>query len=610
MNRGREILDRLLDIRVGLGLVVAFGVSAEFASAATIMLWSFVLINMLVAQSINVLTGIAGQISLGHAGFMSIGAYGSALLVTKLGLPLPLSVTVAAACAAAVGWALSFAVGRVKEFYLAMMTLGFGMILFEVAREWSSVTGGVAGMSPIPSAALGSLTVFGMKVSPARYFQVILVTSTLVLWLLGNLIKSPYGRAFFAIQTSEVAAGSMGIPRAATKRLAYTLSAALIGLAGAFYAHLVGYLGPETFDLNRSVEAIVMAIVGGFGSIVGPLLGAILFTYLPERLQLFAEYQFIVYGILLLLSFTLLPRGLAGLFLSRPRYYASNSAGDANHPIPNVLLKPAQQASTPLLQIDDLAISFLGLRALDGVSIDVKPGQLLGLIGPNGSGKSTLVNLICGIYTPSTGRIVFDGSRIDGLSDDRVARLGIIRTFQDPRLVRAFTVRENVLIGAHRLCEANPALFAIRAPTAMSQEHSFLAAANRVIEQVGLTAVADTPVEELTYGDQRMTELARALLARPRLVLLDEPAAGLSVGETQRLELVLKSLKESGVTVVLIDHHMEFLQGLVDEVVVLDSGKVIYRGAMSAMYEDMKVVEAYLGSEGESASRVEERVHA
>jgi branched-chain amino acid transport system permease protein len=192
------------------------------------------------------------------------------------------------------------------------------------------------------------------------------------------------------------------------------------------------------------------------------------------------------------------------------------------------------------------------------------------------------------------------------LSDDKVARLGIIRTFQDPRLIRAFSVRENVLMGAHRLYSTNLALVAIGARSAKAQEQAFLTEADRLIEQVGLSKVTDLPVRELTYGDQRMTELARALLARPHLVLLDEPAAGLSEGEIARLEAVLRSLKDSGVSVILIDHHMEFLQGLVDEVIVLDSGKVIYRGPMGAMYADPTVVEAYLGSSDEEWIQPEE----
>lgn len=609
----RNALARLTDIRLVFAAVVALGIAAEFASRSTIQIWSFVLINILIAQSINVLTGIAGQISLGHAGFMSIGAYGSAVLMKSLGLPLPLSIASAALLSAAVGWALSFAVGRVREFYLAMMTLGFGMIVYEIVREWTGLTGGVMGMRGVPSPALGTLEVFGIKIGDAGYFRLMLAVTVIVLWLLRNFITSPYGRAFFAIQASEVAAGSIGIARASTKRSAYMLSAALIGLAGGFYAHLVGYLGPETFDLNRSVEALVMAIVGGLGTLSGPILGAVLFTYLPEKLQFFADYQFMAYGLILLVSFVLLPRGLAGLVLPRTHYIkrlSADSSGNSDSRDAAATQNVSEDrnrnnnGSAPLLRVENLAISFLGLRALDGVSLEVRSGQILGLVGPNGSGKSTLVNVVCGIYRADAGRVTFDGSDITGLSDDRVARRGIIRTFQDPRLVPGFTVRENVLLGAHRRYRQNAFAAAINQRSALHEEQAMLAEADRIIDSVGLTAHANSIARDLPYGDKRMTELARVLLARPRILLLDEPAAGLSEGEIAKLGQVLRAAKQQGIAVVLIEHHMEFLNDLVDEVIVLDAGQMIYRGDMRGMYTSAPVIDAYLGRQGQDAPAV------
>jgi branched-chain amino acid transport system permease protein len=607
--RGRLTL--LTDVRVLVALVVALGIAAEFVSASTVQIWSFVLINVLIAQSINVLTGIAGQISLGHAGFLGIGAYASALLMKNLGLPLALSLPVATLMGAAAGWLLSFAAGRVREFYLAMMTLGFGMIFYEVIREWTAVTGGVSGLSGVPSPALRTLTAFGAKLGEVGYFRLMLGVTAVVLWLLRNFITSPYGRAFFAIHVSEVAAGSIGIPRAGTKREAYTLSAALTGLAGGFYAHLVGYLGPETFNLHRSVEALVMAVVGGLGTLSGPVLGAILFTYLPERLQFFADYQFIVYGLLLLLSFVLLPRGLAGLVLPRTPFVkalpaARVTAGDGPDG-PADVTSPSAGGSSPFLRVEGLAISFLGLRALDDVTLELKSGHILGLVGPNGSGKSTLVNVISGVYRPDAGRVTFEGRDITGIPDYRVARNGIIRTFQDPRLVPGFTVRENVMLGAHRLYRQNQVAAAVNWPAALREESRMIANAERVIAMTGLSALADSIVRDLPYGDQRMTELSRVLLANPRMVLLDEPAAGLSEGELKKLAQVLQYLKGLGIAVVLIEHHMEFLQDLVDEDVVLDSGKVIYQGDMNGMYGNAQVIEAYLGSgsHGATAAQVQ-----
>ncbi|OYD81950.1 branched-chain amino acid ABC transporter ATP-binding protein/permease [Azospirillum brasilense] len=588
----RNILSFLTRTPVVAALLVALGVAAEFVSGSTVQIWSFLLINVLLAQSINLLTGVAGQISLGHAGFLGIGAYGSALLMKNLGLPLPLSLLAGAAMGGFGGWLLSFAAGRVREFYLAMMTLGFGMIFYEVVREWTSVTGGMMGLSGVPSPGLRTLTLFGWPIGPVAYFQITLAVVAGVVWLLRNFVTSPFGRAFFAIHVSEVAAGSIGVPRARTKRNAYMLSAALAGLAGGFYAHLVGYLGPETFGLHRSVEVLVMAVVGGLGTLTGPVLGAIVFTYLPEKLQIFAEYQFMVYGLILLLSFVLLPRGLAGLLLPRPRFAKDVAPLPAPPPA-----APTAPGSGPLLNAEGVSISFLGLRALDNASVTLGAGEILGLVGPNGSGKSTLVNIISGIYRPNDGRVTFDGGVITGLPDHAVARRGVLRTFQDPRLVPAFTVRENVLLGGHRLYRQNPLAAALNSPGALREDAAMLGRADAIIAMAGLSHLADTPVRDLPYGDQRMTELSRVILADPRLVMLDEPAAGLSEVELERLGGLVRHLKERGVGVILIEHHMDFLNELVDRVVVLDSGRVIYQGGMAGMYRDPAVVAAYLGTE-------------
>lgn len=606
LAKARDRLAFVADPRAGLVLVLALGMGSEFVSGSSVQLWSFVLINVLIAQSINLLTGVAGQISLGHAAFLGIGAYTSALLMKTWGVPLPLSLVAGTLLSAASGWLLSFAAGRVREFYLAMMTLGFGMIFYELIREWNGVTGGVAGLSGVPAPSLKTLDFFGIAMGPAAYFQFMLAVTAVVMWQLRNLLTSPYGRAFFAIHASEVAAGSIGVARVGTKREAYTLSAALTGLAGGFYAHLVGYLGPESFGLHRSVEALVMAVVGGLGSLSGPILGAILFTYLPEKLQFFADWQFMVYGLLLMVSFVLLPKGLAGLLLPRSRYIKVSAQADAKKLASDrsgIAGKTAAGTSAvpgaaPLLVAKDIALSFLGLRALDGVTLEIRAGQIIGLVGPNGSGKSTLVNVISGIYHPNAGIVTFEGKPITGLHDHEVARLGVLRTFQDPRLVPAFTVRENVLLGMHRLYRQGRVAAALNLPSAHREEAEMLARVTETLALAGLTALADMPVKDLPYGDQRMVELSRVLVADPRVVLLDEPAAGLSEGELVRLADVIRVLKGRGVSVVLIEHHMDFLDDLVDDVVVLDAGRMIYHGGMEGMYRNPAVIAAYLGTAG------------
>lgn len=581
--------------RPWLALVAAivFGIAMSFGSGSALQVATFFLINVLLAHSVNLLTGYAGQISLGHAGFFGVGAYACALLTRDYGLPLPLALAAAMALASVVGYLLSFPAGRVKEFYLAMMTLGFGMIFYEVAKEWTALTGGMMGLSGLPSPSLGTLAVFGMAVGPVAYLWIVLAIVVVVTVLLHNLIRSHFGRAYFAVHMSELAAGSVGISEAATKRSAYTLSAALAGLAGGCYAPLVAYLGPESFALSRSVEALAMTIIGGLGSLPGQVLGAALLTYLPERLQIFAEYQFMAYGAILAVFFLVLPKGLAGMFAAPPRF-AKTDAVTSLAP-PTSIRVPHSLGDGPLLRVEDITMNFAGLRALEEVSLQLERGRVLALVGPNGSGKSTLINVISGVYRPSAGRVVFKGEDIAGRKAHDVARRGIIRTFQDPRNILHFTVRENVLLGAHRLYRHGFLGAVCNSRAALREEAVFLHRVDEMLELGGLADLGDRVLGELPYGTQRLAEVARAAVSDPELILLDEPAAGLSDAELEKLAAMIRRLRERHLGIVLVEHHMDFLNDVVDGVVVLDSGKLIYRGDMDGMRRDPEVTAAYLG---------------
>lgn len=592
----RRLLTALVTNPVAVGLlVVALLAGAGWMSGGTLQILTFLLVNILLAQSMNLLTGVAGQISLGHAGFFGMGAYASGILMKSYGLGFVATVPAAVVVAALTGLLVSFPAGRVREFYLAMMTLAFGLIFREVVREWNDVTGGAMGLSGVPSPMLRTLVVLGLKIDAAWYFRIVLIVTTAVMWLLHNFVQSRFGRAFYAIHVSEVAAGSIGIPRAATKRLAYVLSGALAGLAGAFYAHLVGYLGPESFDLARSVEVLVTTVVGGLGSIAGQVLSAALFTFLPEKLQVFAQYQFIVYGIILAFSLIVIPRGLAGLLLLPPRFVKRAAlrragGGDTVEPIRTVEATPEAG-----LRVEDVTMRFGGLTAVDDVSLSLQPGRITALIGPNGSGKSTLINVISGIYQPTSGAVRFFGRAITGLADHRIAASGLVRTFQDPRLVPSFTVRENLLLGAHRLFRQNGLAAALNLPSAVREEAGHLATVEAVLRMASLAEVADRTIESLPYGYRRLVEVGRALLSQPRAILLDEPAAGLTEAEMALLGRLIRAMKQAGLMVLLIEHHMDFVAELVDDVVVLDSGRVIYHGDVQGMRRDAQVIAAYLG---------------
>lgn len=601
MNALRRVMSATVnDWRFQVALLSLLILVAPFLSPGTVQIASFVLIAAIFAQSINLLTGLAGQISLGHAGFFGIGAYSTGVLVKTYGWDVALGIPFGVLAAGVTGWLLSFPANRVRDVYLAMMTLGFGMIFFEVVREWNSVTGGTMGLPGVPSAALRTLNILGFQVTGLLYFQLMLLMTAGVIFLVRNLTQSRIGRAFYAIHISEIAAGSIGIPAGATKQLAYALSGALAGLAGGLYAHLVGYLGPESFALPRSIEVLVIAIVGGLGSIAGQILSAILFTFLPERLQVFAEWQFIVYGLILTFSLLVLPKGIGGLLFEPPRFIRLSALKKA------ALLRGDVEALRPkslnvALEAEGLTKHFGGLIALDNVSLTLLPGRITALIGPNGSGKSTFVNVVSGIYKPTAGKVRFDGQDITGLADHQVAAFGIVRTFQDPRLVPHFTVRENLMLGSHRQLKASGISAALGFLGATDEEAEELSLVNAVIQLIDLEQVTDRPIDTLPYGTRRMVEVGRALLARPRVILLDEPAAGLSEAEMDRLARLIRDMKGLGLAILLIDHHMDFLADLVDDVIVLDGGRMIYAGDIVGMRNDPQVIAAYLGDEAAHA---------
>jgi len=602
MTRFRNALTALVTNPYLLAaIVVALALGADWMSAGTVHILSFVMISIIFALSINLLTGLAGQISLGHAGLFGMGAYVTGILAKTYGISVVVSVPVGMFAAGLVGYLLSFPAGRVRDVYLAMMTLGFGMIFFEIVREWNDVTGGMMGLSGVPSPTLRTLKPFGVRINEVWFFRAILLVTVLTIWIMRNVTQSRTGRAFFAIHHSEVAAGSLGISRTGTKRLAYVLSGLLAGLAGALYAHLVGYLGPDSFSLNRSIEVLVIAIVGGLGSIAGQVISATIFTFLPETLQVFSEYQFIVYGVILTFSLIVLPRGIAGLLLAPPRFIQPRALREMRKEPRKAEIGEAAKTQPAeaggVLTVKKLTKNFGGLTALDNVSLELKPGRITALVGPNGSGKSTLVNVISGLYQPSDGRVEFKGQDITGLPDHRIAQAGVVRTFQDPRLVPNFTVRENLLLGAHRLMTHSGFGSALALPRAIHEEAEFLTRIDKVMDLTELTPTADQTIESLPYGYRRLAEVARALVAQPSAILLDEPAAGLSEVEMEHLARIIRRMKDMGLTIMLIDHHMDFLAELVDDVVVLDSGRVIYRGTIEGMRSDRTVISAYLGEE-------------
>ena len=574
-------------------------------------------IFVVVCAGLNVLAGLAGQISLGHAGLYAIGAYTAALGATRLGLGVWTALPLAVAVTAAVGAGVALAALRLSGPYLAMVTIAFGIIVEGGLVEWVALTGGPGGIFDIPKPRL-----LGAPLPLARYYWLVAAAAALALLLTRALARSAWGRALVAVKTSELAAESLGLSAYRVRTTAFTLSAAFAGAGGALFAFLNGYLSPDSFTLQTSILFLLIVLFGGLGTIAGPLVGATALVLLPELIRGFVEYRLILYGSLLLLSVYFLPRGVVGAFDRTRRHVgpAAASGGPEGRPGPRpgrgaaagaaategspgprpgrgpgpppAAAAPAAHPSV-VLELRKVTKSFGGVRALDGVSLSVRAGTIHSLIGPNGAGKTTVVNLVSGFDRADAGTIELLGEAVRGRSAVAIARRGLARTFQTPQLFDELSVLDNVLVGA-----AGPRLGWLAAALAGAggDPPAVGARAIEALEAVGLASFSETPAADLPFGHRRRLEIARALAARARVLLLDEPAAGLAPAEVEALDALLSRLRAGGLTVVLIEHHVELVMAISDRVTVLDEGRVIADGAPSTVQSDPAVLAAYLGA--------------
>ncbi|MCW5655376.1 ATP-binding cassette domain-containing protein [Hydrogenophaga sp.] len=548
----------------------------------------FVLANVallaLVGVGLNLLMGLSGQVSFGHVGFYAIGAYAVAILTGKAGLDFWLAWPLAALMAGAMGALLAVPALRVKGPYLAMITIAFGFIVEHAIVEMRDLTGGQNGIMGIAAPALGPLAQGERAVALLALACVALVLAGFA-WL----SRGTWGAAMRAVRDSETAAESIGLNPLAIKVVAFALSAACAGLAGGLFAPLSGFVTPHTFGFVQSILFVLVVMLGGAGSVAGPLVGALIVGLLPELLSSLEEYRLLFFGGLLLVVLWAAPDGVAGFmrrWLERLRGPAQAAPGLAQAPEGFSLPVRARQA----LAAQGLTMQFGGVRAVDTLNLQANSAAVTSLIGPNGAGKSTALNVLSGYYKPTAGGFTLGGHVLTGQAAMRLARRGIARSYQTSQLFGSLSVEDNVTLALGR-GRLGPLFGRARLGSADAR-----ARARALLAWCGYGGSPEVRAADLPHVDRRLVEIARALALDPEVLLLDEPAAGLSREDKAALAALLRRIADAGLGVLLVEHDMALVMGISDHVVVLDAGQWLAAGSAAQVQADPAVQQAYLGS--------------
>ncbi|MEU8802421.1 branched-chain amino acid ABC transporter ATP-binding protein/permease [Spirillospora sp. NPDC048819] len=554
-------------------------------------LYGLFVITWIGLMGLNIVFGHGGQFNLAQNTLYGIGAFAYGVLTTR-GMNPWLGVAIGTAFGAFSGAAMTFVAGRVRGLGLAILTLGIALATPDLFSA-TSLTGGFNGIVGVPPLSVGDKVLAGnglLVVLAALAFLVLLLTRY---WL-----TSSWGSALRTVAADPEAAAGMGLNPSRYRTLALTLGGAIIGFAGALYGAYQGYLGYLSFPVTMVILWYLGVILGGAGTIWGPLIGAGVITVVPETLPVSDDLQPVLWGALLVAFVVLAPRGVvAGLHRLMPRPSRSLPLAETAVAAPSGdLPERGRPGGGVVLDVEAMTKRIGGLEILRDVSLQLRAGTVTALLGANGAGKSTLVNCLSGYLPPTSGTVRLDGIDITGAPPTKVYRHGLVRTFQHPRLVTQSTVFENVLAGVHAVERPNALLSALPAIVTRKTRRRQDRAVSAMLTELGIGHLAGERVGDLSAGNRQVVSIARSLMANPAVLLLDEPVAGLSLEEMRRAAETINIIGSRGVAVLVIEHRLDFVRSVAEDAYCLDSGLLIAHGTLDQVLGDPEVRKAFLGT--------------